>query len=76
MPLTSCHAHGEGGIAALFPAAAPSLRSVVACSRCGRSSDDVPLDWVVETAPQRQYCPACAREHLRSIEANLDEAYW
>jgi hypothetical protein len=26
--------------------------------------------------PQRQYCPACAREHLRSIEAKLDETYW
>ena len=42
----------------------------------------MPLDWMVETDPrrpelgQRQYCPACARQHLRSIEAKLDAEYW
>jgi hypothetical protein len=52
---------------------------MVACSWCGTSSVDVPLDWVVETDArrgQRQYCPVCAREHLRSIEAKLEPEYW
>jgi hypothetical protein len=37
---------------------------------------------MVETDPgrpelaQRHYCPACARQHLRSIEAKLDAEYW
>jgi len=53
------------------------------CSWCGTSSPgDVPLDWVVERDPrhperdQRQYCPACSREHVRSIEAKLDAEHW
>jgi hypothetical protein len=44
------------------------------------SADALPLDWVVETDPRRgedrQYCPTCSREHLRSIEGKLDTEYW
>lgn len=57
------------------------------CARCGAvgpADDDVAaaLAWAREraapdgAAPMRAYCPSCAREHLRSIEAKLDEQYW
>ena len=60
---------------------------MVLCSLCGASAQpasgpEIPLDWMVETDPrrpelgQRQYCPDCARQHLRSIEAKLDAEYW
>lgn len=55
---------------------------MVTCSWCGQVADppdEAPVDWVVERspgAPQRQYCPACAREHVRSIEAKLDAEHW
>jgi hypothetical protein len=60
---------------------------VLFCSLCGAAAPSAdplttPLDWLVETDPrrpelgQRQYCPACARKHLRSIEAKLDAEYW
>ena len=52
------------------------------CDRCGRvRSDDDPvaaLAWVSDTDDRgaRWYCPACAREHLRSIEAKLQSEWW
>jgi len=59
---------------------------VIFCSLCGAAAPSAdaaaPLDWMVEADPrhpelgQRQYCPACARQHLRSIEAKLDAEYW
>jgi hypothetical protein len=38
----------------------------------------VPLGWVVsvESGRTRTFCEACAREHLRSIEAKLDSDWW
>lgn len=44
----------------------------------GADEGEVPLGWVssVENGALRVYCPACAREHLRSIEAKLDSAWW
>ncbi|MDX6320013.1 MAG: hypothetical protein QOD35_3413 [Nocardioidaceae bacterium] len=38
----------------------------------------VPLSWAVsiEAGRTRTYCEACAREHLRSIEAKLDSEWW
>jgi hypothetical protein len=38
----------------------------------------VPLGWVisVEAGRTRTYCEACARAHLRSIEAKLDSDWW
>ena len=51
------------------------------CAWCGRGYDDDPtaaLTWVTSTegGRLRRYCPACAREHLRSIEAKLDQEFW
>jgi hypothetical protein len=52
----------------------------VSCSWCGRTApaDGVPLDWVDDVVGDRakHYCPTCAREHLRSIEARLDQEWW
>lgn len=40
--------------------------------------DVVPLAWAtsVENGSVHVYCPACARENLRSIEAKLDSAWF
>ncbi|HEX5996436.1 MAG TPA: hypothetical protein VFY84_14955 [Jiangellales bacterium] len=49
------------------------------CARCGTpAGDQVPLDWVLSTEGGRRlyYCPSCARENLRAIEAKLDSADW
>jgi hypothetical protein len=52
----------------------------VTCAWCGKPApgEGVPLDWVGEVSEglQRSYCPSCAREHLRSIEARLDQEWW
>jgi hypothetical protein len=52
----------------------------VTCAWCGRAApgDGVPVDWVGDATEgrQRHYCPTCAREHLRSIEARLDQEWW
>ena len=42
------------------------------------ADEPVPLSWVVsvEAGRTRSYCEACAREHLRSIEAKLDSEWW
>ena len=52
----------------------------VTCAWCGRTApgEGVPVDWVGDVAEgrQRYYCPVCAREHLRSIEARLDQEWW
>jgi endogenous inhibitor of DNA gyrase (YacG/DUF329 family) len=52
----------------------------VTCARCGRTvpGEGVPVEWVADVAKgrQRHYCPTCAREHLRSIEARLDQEWW
>jgi hypothetical protein len=54
----------------------------VACDFCGAlppgDGDDVPLTWLVsfDAGVARVYCDACARGHLRSIEAKLDSRWW
>lgn len=60
--------------------------TVVVCALCGTTLDDAAdeqsklaaLSWVSshERGTELHYCPACAREHLRDIEAKLDAAYW
>ena len=62
------------------------------CSLCGttvetepgperpheQSADAPPLGWSMSVEKKRvtYQCPACAREHIRSIEAKLSEEYW
>lgn len=62
------------------------------CSLCGRpaaGADDAvpgaspesvaPPTWTTESDPVRGpvlLCPDCTREHLRSIEARLDQEWW
>ena len=51
----------------------------VACSLCGAlAADGAPLDWSTSTGRTgtRLLCEGCTREHLRSLEAKLDEAWW
>lgn len=54
----------------------------VVCSGCGGvASPALPAwQWSNETDPQTgrrsSLCPACTREHSRSIEARLDESWW
>ncbi len=53
--------------------------NLVVCAWCGTpGGEHPPLDWVLSTEEGRTvaYCPSCARDNLRSIEAKLDQAYW
>jgi hypothetical protein len=54
------------------------------CSRCGTTSDDdsegegLPPGWSLSTSRRGvdRLCAACTREHVRDIEAKLDEDWW
>jgi hypothetical protein len=50
------------------------------CALCGLEAEgeDLPLTWVtsVENGQRLVYCDRCAREHVRSIESKLDNAWW
>ena len=52
------------------------------CSLCGTTveteGDASPLGWAMTVDGKRvtYQCAACAREHIRSIEAKLDEEWW
>ena len=50
------------------------------CALCGLQAEgeDPPLTWVtsVENGQRLVYCDRCAREHVRSIEGKLDNAWW
>ena len=50
----------------------------VSCARCGRRATVVPATWSWEAGPEGllRLCDTCTREHLRSIEARLDERWW
>ena len=50
----------------------------VVCARCGRSADVSPPTWSSSTGADGliRLCDVCTREHLRSIEARLDEQWW
>ena len=60
--------------------------AVLVCALCGTTLDTetdadaalAGLSWIVENEGGREsrYCPACARDHLRAIEAKLDVAHW
>lgn len=51
------------------------------CAGCGREPEPTEPIWI--WSPERRddgslliLCPACAREHARSIEAKLDAEWW
>jgi hypothetical protein len=56
------------------------------CERCGATvepGDPARLAWSLEraaddreTARETQLCPACARAHVRDIEARLPRDWW
>ena len=52
------------------------------CRTCGTRvevSDVVALlGWVCsnDVGEARTYCPQCSRDHVRSMEAKIDEEYW
>jgi len=52
----------------------------VSCSLCGAErdpADPAALAWVHEPGePPRWLCPACARRHVREIEAKLAPEWW
>jgi hypothetical protein len=51
----------------------------VICSTCGGvAAGPSPLNWsaAVEAGHRVWTCDRCARDHLRSIEAKLDSAWW
>ncbi|MEZ5115088.1 MAG: hypothetical protein R2737_02365 [Candidatus Nanopelagicales bacterium] len=57
--------------------------SVLTCSWCGTTVNEdadplAAMTWTVsvEGDAVRRYCPACARDNLRSIEAKLDSPDW
>lgn len=52
---------------------------VSVCSSCGRTEPGPPpLTWTVDRQGRREavHCEACSREHVRSIEARLDQEWW
>jgi hypothetical protein len=53
-------------------------RISAACQLCGQAVPDAPVTWMLEHGPRGPVwtCPDCARAHLRSIEAKLDQEYW
>jgi len=49
------------------------------CTACGTTVEgDPPLTWSSSTGPRGTtwVCDRCTREHVRSIEAKLDEEHW
>lgn len=49
------------------------------CTVCGSTVEgEPPLTWSVSTGPRGRTltCERCTREHVRSIEAKLDEQWW
>ena len=54
----------------------------VTCVVCGAvvdaDADAIPLGWSMSTSERGKVltCPKCVREHVRSIEAKLDESWW
>ena len=56
----------------------PSASSPVTCSRCGTSAPEQPLGWSrsVGLRGETLLCDACTRQHLRALEAKLDEEHW
>jgi hypothetical protein len=62
------------------------MMTLLTCALCGASWDVgadeqralTALAWVhsVERGQELDYCPACSRKNLRSIEGKLDVDFW
>jgi hypothetical protein len=54
----------------------------VTCQICGLTATaadgDPPVTWVLDVAGDRRgwTCPGCARDNVRSIEAQLEPDWW
>ena len=50
----------------------------VSCAVCGTTAAEPPVTWSLQVADRgRQWlCERCTRDHVRSIEGRLDEAWW
>ncbi|MFI8322120.1 hypothetical protein [Streptomyces sp. NPDC085529] len=50
----------------------------VACARCGRTADTLPITWTcsVENGRREYFCEECARANIRAIEGRLDSSWW
>ena len=54
------------------------------CGRCGAAApdgddaDSLPLGWSLSSSRRgvQRLCDRCTREHVRDIEAKLDEEWW
>jgi hypothetical protein len=62
------------------PGTVGSVRGVTTCDRCGVVDDGEggALGWSSASTGRgvRWFCAACTREHVRDIEAKLDEEWW
>jgi hypothetical protein len=55
------------------------LTTAATCATCGATAAEVaPLSWsaAVEDGRRVWTCERCVRDHVRSIEAKLDSAWW
>jgi hypothetical protein len=50
----------------------------VSCVWCGRTVDDVPVTWTVQSGPRgvEHLCEQCTRTNVRQIESQLAAEYW
>lgn len=58
---------------------ARACQDPVSCARCGRGVDGpAPPTWSLERGERGRtwLCDTCTREHVRAIEARLDDAWW
>ncbi|MFF9148125.1 hypothetical protein ACF1BN_25055 [Streptomyces sp. NPDC014861] len=55
-----------------------AAEETVACARCGRTAETLPITWTcsVENGRRQYFCEACARANLRAIEGRLDSSWW
>ncbi len=61
-----------------------TVPAVATCRRCGTTDPDdaggvgLPQGWSLETTARgvARLCRTCTREHVRDIEAKLDEDWW
>jgi hypothetical protein len=56
-----------------------SAGAPVSCALCGTTAPAPPLTWMYEldrSRGVRWYCQDCSRQHLRAVEAKLDQQWW